>query len=342
MLLLTGTAHKIQIITSGTANIDVHTSYMDYTAPSTATPGILNTLITTAATTDVTGSPASGAQRNVQTLIARNSHASSSNTVTVQHTDGTTVSTLLKYTLLAGETLFCLDKEWYVIDSSGGRKLSPATGRYLKTTVITSGTTFTSGPSTNSIFARLVAGGGAGGGCTSVAAAAAAGGGGSAGGYAEKTFAVVPNTVYTIAIGLGGTGASGANGNTGGNTTIAVGGVTVTAFGGLGGILGTALTTLSAYLGGASPAVSTNGDLNLGGEPGGPGLTLVVATPIVSSGKGGSCQLGPGANGITTVGNGPAAPVGFGGGGGGAATGASTVRTGGNGAPGAIIIDEFA
>jgi hypothetical protein len=342
VILLVSTTDKLQVVTTTTANIDVHASFTDYNG-SVVTPGRTNSNISTATTTDVVASPGASVQRNVKSLVVKNTHATASNTVTVRHTDGTIVVQLIRYTLLAAEQLLYFDKDGFVIiDAAGGRKTAPMTGRYLGSTVKTTGTTFTTGLQTNSIFVRLMAGGGAGGGCTSVASSAGAGGGGSAGGYAEKTFAVLPNTAYTCAIGLGGTGVSGAAGNAGGNTTFTVGGVTVTANGGLGGTTTASAATLTASLGGAAPAVSTNGDLNSSGEPGGVGIVLIVATPILASGKGGSSQLGPGANGITAVGNGPAAPVGFGGGGGGAATGASTVRTGGDGAPGVIIVDEFA
>lgn len=342
MILLTTTSDKLQVLTGSVGTVDVHASFVDYNG-SVVTPGRTDTNITTAAVIDIVAPPGASVQRNVKSVTIRNIHASASNNVIVRHTDGTLIIQLIRYTLLAGEQLHYFDKDgWIVIDSSGGRKTAPATGRYLASTVKTTGTTFVTGPNTNTIFCRVLAGGGAGGGCTSVASAAGAGGGGAAGGYAEKTFAVQPNTTYTIAIGLGGTGVSGAAGNAGGNTTIAVGGVTVTAFGGPGGTTTASATTLTASLGGASPAVSTNGDLNSGGAPGDAGIVLIVATPIVASGKGGSSQLGPGANGLTTAGPGVAAPVGFGGGGGGAATGASTARTGGDGAPGVIIIDEFA
>jgi hypothetical protein len=342
MLLLTSTSDKLQIVTGSTGTVDVHASWVDNNA-GTITPGRTNTAtITTAVTTDVVAPPAAATQRNVQTLNVRNRHATTSNLVTVKHTDGTNALELFAYTLLPGEVLQYLDGVGFqVFDAAGGKKSTGQVGRWLKTTVLTSGTTFTTTPSTTTLYLRMVGGGGAGAGCTSVAAAASAGGGGSAGGYAEKTFTVTPNTAYTYAIGAAGAGASGGAGGNGGVTTFAVGATTVTAQAGQGAPVATAVTTLSIYRGGTAATVSTNGDVNNGGEPGGAGVIVVVATPLGVSGDGGSGPLGAGGSSIAAVGNGNAG-LGFGAGGGGAMTGASVVRTGGNGTAGAIIVDEFA
>ena len=123
MILLTGTSDLVQVITSAAVStIYVHASYVDHTT-TTLTPGRTNVQITTATTTTIVASPAASTQRQVKTLTIRNSHASSSNTITIQHTDGSTVAELLKYTLLAGETIQYADGEGFtVIDSSGSRK----------------------------------------------------------------------------------------------------------------------------------------------------------------------------------------------------------------------------
>lgn len=122
MLLLTGTSDKIRILTaSSVSTIYVHASYMDYNG-STITPSRANTQITTATTTDVVSSPGSGVQRDVRTLSIRNGHASSSNAITIIHTDGSTACDLFKYTLLAGESIEYMDDEFYLVDASGNRK----------------------------------------------------------------------------------------------------------------------------------------------------------------------------------------------------------------------------
>ena len=214
--------------------------------------------------------------------------------------------------------------------------------RFVGTTVKTSGTTFTTGTNTTLIVLRLQAGGGAGGGAGTGAGTSAAGGGGAGGGYAEKTFPVTPNTTYTYSLGAAGAaGAAGANdGGAGGNTTFAAGGVTVTAFGGNGGKGMAGSATIVSALGGASPAVSTNGDVNGGGEPGERSFTLSATLAV--SGKGGSSMFGTGGNGINVEGAGVAG-TGYGAGGsGGMQDSNGTARAGGAGTAGLIVIDEYA
>jgi len=339
-MLLLGTTDKLQLVTSAAIAIDVTAHFVDSgTPPTPQNPQV--TAISTATTTDIVASPASG-QRNLQSLLARNKGASSDDLTVVLNRSATTYE-LFKATLQAGETLSYLDGVGFQVrDANGAVKVAQSgSGRWLKTTVLSAGTTFTTGPETKTIFVRLLGGGGGGGGCTSVASAASAAGGGGAGSYAEKTFTVTPNTNYTYAIGALGAGASGAAGGNGGSTTFAVGATTVTAPGGTGGPVATASTALTAYAGGAGGAIATNGDLNGAGAGGDGGKTLIVATPVIGSGQGGSSPFGRGGIGITAVGAGVAA-IGFGSGGGGAATGASTVRTGGNGTAGVIVVDEYA
>src|SRR4051812_3687241 len=104
MLLLTGTSDLIQVVTSGTAAIDVQASWID-NAAGAITPGRTNTAIASATTTTVVGSPASSTQRALKSLSLRNKDASASNTITVKHTDGSTAVELIKLTLSAGEEL---------------------------------------------------------------------------------------------------------------------------------------------------------------------------------------------------------------------------------------------
>jgi hypothetical protein len=87
--------------------------------------------------------------------------------------------------------------------------------------------------------------------------------------------------------------------------------------------------------------ISTNGDVNGSGQSGGYGVCLLIATPVVASGKGGDTNFGAGGKEIVAVGAGNVA-IGFGAGGGGSATGASAARAGGAGTAGCIIVDEYA
>lgn len=104
MLLLTSTSDKIQVITGSAGDIEVHASWVDLNG-TTVTPGRTNTpSITTATTTDVVASPASSTQKNVKYLSFFNNHATVSNFIVIQHTDGTNVSVLFEVTLAPGES----------------------------------------------------------------------------------------------------------------------------------------------------------------------------------------------------------------------------------------------
>lgn len=105
MLLLASTSDVIRVITGSAVTAQlVHASYVDLQG-ATVTPGRTNTSITGATTTTVVGSPASSTYRTVKTLTIRNTHASSTNDITIQHYDGTTAIDLLKVTLAAGECI---------------------------------------------------------------------------------------------------------------------------------------------------------------------------------------------------------------------------------------------
>ncbi len=339
MILLTGTAHLLQIVTASSVALDAHASYMDLNG-STVTPIALNVVqITGTTTTTLVGSPASSTQRAIKYVSIRNTHASSSNQITIQHSDGTTTSTMLKMTLLAGYTLSYNDVYgWEITDAGGAPVITPLAGRFLKRTVILNGTTtFTTGPATNSIVARMVAGGGQGGG--GIATTGCNGAGGGAGSYAEWAVNVTPNTGYTCAVGAGGTtGGTGVLGQTGGVTTLAIGGTTVTCNAGVGGAVGASISV--PVLGGAGGVVSTNGTLNATGGAG--GISVCTGTALNNaSGKGADSQFGGGGaaklNASATTG---AAAGGFGAGGGGGTT-TGTATAGGAGSAGVIIIDEY-
>jgi hypothetical protein len=122
MILLASTSDLLRLITSGTPNIDVHASYADLSG-STVTPGRTNTTIASAATTTVVASPAASTYRTVRTLTVRNRHATTSNTVTVVHTDGTNAMELLNVTLAAGESLHYHEAAGFWVADAQGRQL---------------------------------------------------------------------------------------------------------------------------------------------------------------------------------------------------------------------------
>ena len=124
MLLLASTSDKIRLITSASGTVDVHASFVDLSG-TTVTPGRKNTAISTGTTTDVVAAPASSTYRTVKTLTVRNRHASSSNDVTVIHTDGTDAMELLKVTLAAGEALHYHEAAgFWVADPQGRAKVA--------------------------------------------------------------------------------------------------------------------------------------------------------------------------------------------------------------------------
>lgn len=118
MLTLAGTSDKIRVTSSAAVTTDVHASH-NLLSGTTVTPGRTNTAITTATTTDVVASPTGTDRINVRKLNIRNKHASSSQTITVIHTDGTTAVELFKCTLFAGEELVYADERWQIYDASG-------------------------------------------------------------------------------------------------------------------------------------------------------------------------------------------------------------------------------
>lgn len=119
MILLTSTSDLLRVTTSSTADVDVHASFVDMSG-STITPGRKNTAINTGTTTTVVASPAPSTQRTVKSLHIRNRHASSTNDVTVLHTDGTTSVELIKLTLQPGWVLHYDEGAGFeVLDSQG-------------------------------------------------------------------------------------------------------------------------------------------------------------------------------------------------------------------------------
>jgi hypothetical protein len=119
VLLLTSTSDKLQVVTSAAVTTDVHASWVDYSA-GTITPGRTNSAIATATTNDVVAAPAASTQRNIKHLSVRNKHASTSQDVTVKHTDGTTVVELFKCTLAAGEELVFNDGTGFMVFTAVG------------------------------------------------------------------------------------------------------------------------------------------------------------------------------------------------------------------------------
>jgi hypothetical protein len=107
-------------LTTDTASgtIKVHVSYVNDLADA-MTGGKQNTSISGAATTDIKDAPASGVD-NVKFISIRNTHATISETVTVQFNANGTLYELFKCLLIASEELVMREGIWFHYDSNGG------------------------------------------------------------------------------------------------------------------------------------------------------------------------------------------------------------------------------
>lgn len=335
MLLLVTTNDQIKLITGGSQSLDIHASWVD-TLSGVQTAGTTDTNVASATTTVIVDHPASSTARNIKLLSIHNNDASASNTITIERYNGSTAYVLQKITLPAGYSYTFTDQAgWILSDASGGRVETPLTGRFVGFSFLTSASAnFTTGPATNTIKYRGVAGGGQGGG--SATTTGFHGSGGGAGSDVEGTIAVTPNTSYAYTCGAGGsTGGTGAGGQNGANSALVIGGTTITCNGGTGGAVGTSATV--PVLGGSGGVVSTNGTRNGVGQS---GFASLESATVGVSGMGGSGPFGAGGKqNLFTGATGNAAGGNGAGGGGGSSTG--TAKAGGAGAGGCWIIEEY-
>lgn len=120
----------IRVVTTSTADIEAQVSGVDHTISGDVFLAFdQNTAIASATTTTIGTGPASGHVRNYKRISLRNKHASTANTLTIEHYDGTLAVQVDKVTLAAGEQ-WLLDEKGVVFnyDSNGAVKTagSPA------------------------------------------------------------------------------------------------------------------------------------------------------------------------------------------------------------------------
>lgn len=127
MLLLASTSDLLRVVTSAAVATDVHASWVDFASGAT-TPGRTNTAISAAQTTTVVASPAAATVRTVKTLCVRNKHATTAQTVTVVHTDGTTAVELVQAILSAGDALHYDEHQGFTVRDLYGRIKSRSDG----------------------------------------------------------------------------------------------------------------------------------------------------------------------------------------------------------------------
>lgn len=214
-------------------------------------------------------------------------------------------------------------------------------------TVISATGTFTSKAGTRAVRIRMVGGGGGGGGSAATGAGqGAVGGAGGSGAYAEFWLTSGFSGGISCTIGAAGTGGTaGSNAGTSGTATSF--GAVASAPGGLFGAGGTvaASPAVGIFGNGGSVATVSGGTLitRMSGQDG--GLSVVMAN-AVAGGAGGSSPLGMGGAASFNLGGASTAgrnATGFGSGGGGAAAASSAAAAaGGNGAPGLIVVEEYA
>ena len=202
-------------------------------------------------------------------------------------------------------------------------------GRWVNTRVFTSSGTYTPTPGTKRIRVTITGGGGGGGGCKAASSNETFfGAGGGAGGTIISTMTLTENS-YPVVIGAGGGGGVGASvGYKGGDSSFS----SLIAPGGEGAGKPGITNTNGGYGG-----VPNIGDIRITGGDGGDGQSGNIGV----SGKGGASYWGGG--GRAGAGGGVSGKA-YGSGGGGAydAGYSGTSMTGGKGAAGVCIIEEFA
>ncbi|EFM0027051.1 tail fiber protein [Escherichia coli] len=216
-----------------------------------------------------------------------------------------------------------------VIQYLGLSDASGYVGRWLNTRVFTSSGTYTPTLGTKRIRVTITGGGGGGGGCKAISNNETFfGAGGGAGGTIISIMTPTQNS-YPVTIGAGGAGGvSATNGTSGGNSVFA----SLIAPGGAGGgKVGVTNTN------GGNGGVPSTGDIRITGGNGGDGQSGNIGV----SGEGGTSHWGGG--GRAGAGGGVSGKA-YGSGGGGAydAGYSGTSMTGGKGAAGICIIEEFA
>ncbi len=202
----------------------------------------------------------------------------------------------------------------YSYSAKSGTYTTPANVKYIKITLV---------------------GGGGGGSVPQGILSTNSGGAGGSGGGAVKHIITSPSSTYSYSVGIGGVGATIAttSGGAGGNTTFS----TVTANGGPGGFTTTIYTRGSSGVGGSGNNLETlfssaggTGNSAPGGFPAGPGVGG-------NSGYGGGGGYAGNATLVVT-----GLGMGYGGGGsGGYMQGATLQFPAADGAPGAVIVDEY-
>jgi hypothetical protein len=223
-------------------------------------------------------------------------------------------------------------------------QLSQATGRLLGVQRFVTSGTYTPTSGTKFVIVTVVGAGGAGGGGFATGAAAYSVGSGGASGSLTKARFNAGFAGAAVAVGAGGTGVPGGAGNPGGASSF--GGTLITAPGGGGGLAATVASTGSIFSGQGSPGGAgtvTGGGQTIqvsNGQPGSCGYAFAGVGPI--SGHGASSCLGGGGGTNTSAGAGGTGQSAGAGGGGAACPPSVPDQSGGVGAAGLVLVEEYA
>ena len=216
--------------------------------------------------------------------------------------------------------------------------LTGFTGRLLNVQTFTATGTYTPTTGTNSVIVQIIGGGGAGGGTPATSGTQnSVGGAGGSGAWAIGRITSGFSGV-TVTIGAAGAGSAGAVGGNGGQSSF---GALITAPGGIGGSLGTLLTSgVGVAIAGATSSNATGA--NMVNSPGNSGVMSVYSFGnFLYSNPGASSPFGSGGTAIGASSAGSSASGKGAGGSGAAANASQAALAGGNGAAGLCIIYEY-
>jgi hypothetical protein len=240
---------------------------------------------------------------------------------------------------------------WVILNSPGGAvqiapatksrhalQLGQATGRLIGLQTFTSNATYTPTAGTKTAIARLIGGGGAGGGAAATSSSQiSVGGGGGSGSYLE--IGIDSPSAMPVTIGAGGIGAVGGSGAAGGTTIL--GTVASAPGGGQGNSVLITSTTSNGGAPGLAGQMPTTSATLLASSRGSPGGLGIAQNAFTWGGNGGSAAYGGGAIGSGSGAGIDGASAGAGGSGAAATPNSNTAVSGGNGARGIIIIEEY-
>lgn len=124
MILLTSTTDKVQVVTAtAVSSIYMHATWIDNSS-GTISGGRNNQVTGSATTIDLIPSPSAGVLRNLKFLTVRNTNTTTSCTITVQHTDGTTAVPIWFGVLGPNQTLQIADDGTSQLISSSGQPIT--------------------------------------------------------------------------------------------------------------------------------------------------------------------------------------------------------------------------